>query len=123
MKAGVIAYCAALKALFSLGYAPAAEVHLQAVVEEVRGRAELRRVVPGIGEPGVRLRHELDAFAVRGDDLAGAVGRPVVDHHDPTTRVVVLSERAVDRLPEKALVVVVDDEDGRLGRHRVPHRW
>jgi len=36
MKAGVASYYAAMKALHSLGYAPAAEVHLQAVVEEVR---------------------------------------------------------------------------------------
>ncbi|KAL6075684.1 ArgE/DapE family deacylase [Balamuthia mandrillaris] len=34
MKAGVVAYCMALKALQSLGYAPAADLFLQSVVEE-----------------------------------------------------------------------------------------
>src|SRR5262249_2776999 len=53
-----------------------------------------------------------DAVAVLGDDLVRIVGRSVIDHYDFFLGVI-LTQSAIDRLVQKAGVVIVVDEDTR----------
>ncbi|MNL19228.1 hypothetical protein D3C87_1404190 [compost metagenome] len=97
-------------------------VRLQQVVgveEDHVGRGHAaQRVVVGRDLPAVGLADRLDAVAVAVQDLARAVRRAIVDHHDLHRRRG-LGQRRVNRPAQKPRVVVVADDDGQARGFRV----
>ena len=104
------------------------------VVEQRRARADVgieeherllgrgQRSVPArirLAEPPVRRRRWGDHLgAERASDAGGAVGRVVVDHHDPVTGATLLDERT-EQVGERVRLVAGGD-DHRNGRRVLP---
>ncbi len=68
----------------------------------------------GNGLARIPLRQDRDAVAVRGQDIAGLVGRSVVDGDDPEIAVG-LAEGAVQRLAQGRHRIVTGDDDANAG--------
>jgi len=78
---------------------------------EVTARRQPSGVVSG-ALAAVFLEHRADLIAVSGDDSTRIIGRTIIDHDD-FQRLIGLCQRAVNRIDDEFVVVVIYDHNGR----------